>query len=346
MFGLQPAAILGFFTDVWSEHKRTTYTRSRTFTLLGVAKDPDDRLSRFFDGFLVIMIVLNVLAVMLESSASIRAAYGWPLFIFEAFSVLIFGTEYIARVWSCLEDERYAKHGALWGRIRYMLTPMAITDLVAIMPFFIILAGLDQFVDLRFLRIMRLRRAFKLNRYSPAMDSVFGVLRDELRTLGAIGFVFALVIVMSASTIYTLEGKTNEAFHSIPAAMQWALASLTPGGGMEARPETMMGRAFAAVISIAGVLLVAMITGVMASGFTYSRIKRSDAFKRSCEIQIEKNNGELTAEARKLLDFERRQLGFTSQDAQHLLNQVLQQAYEHDLAKLSTLRNSEDVKDF
>ena len=93
-------------------------------------------------------------------------------------------------------------------------------------------------------------------------------------------------------------------------------------------------------------MLIAMVTGVMASGFTYSRIKRSDAFKRSCEIHIERNQGDLTNQARQQLDFERRQLGFTAQDAQHLLNQVLEAHYGHDPEKLSTLRPSEQAKDF
>ncbi len=334
------AAFLG---AAWKQHRQTRYTRARVHELLTVSRDADDKLSRLFDIFLVSMIVLNVLAVMLESVSGYSKAFATPFFVFEAFSVVVFGTEYLLRVWSCIEDERFGKRGAFWGRLRYIFTPMALTDLVAILPFFIILSGLDSFVDLRFLRIMRLRRAFKLTRYSPTMDNVFGVLRAELPTLSTIGFIFLLVIIMAASTIFALEGKTNEAFSSIPGAMRWAVANLSGFGDAGAGPQTTAGRAFGLIISLAGVLLVAMVTGVLASGFTFARFKRQDAFRRSVEIALERNGGqEISLEGRDKLEYERKALGFTALDAQLIINQVLEEQFKHDPEKLEELRKIEE----
>ncbi len=343
MFGSSLVATFRFLGQAWQQHRQTRYTRARVHELLTVTRDPEDKLSRLFDIVLVSMIVLNILAVMLESVASISGSYQQPFFVFEAFSVAIFGLEYLLRVWSCIEQERYRRLGPIWGRLRYMISPMALTDLVAILPFFIILSGLDSFVDLRFLRILRLRRAFKLTRYSPSMDNVFGVLRAELPTLSTIGFIFLLVIIMAASTIFALEGKSNPAFTSIPSAMRWAVASLSGFGETGGAPQTVMGRVFGLLISVAGVLLVAMVTGVLASGFTFARFKRQDAFRRSVEIALERNGGQdIDAAARAKLDFERKAMGFTALDAQLIINQVMEEHFKHDPDKLEELRRIEE----
>jgi len=132
--------------------------------------------------------VLNVLAVMLESVPSIGGPWAIQFFIFEGFLGHDLSGEYVLRVWSCIESEKWGEMGPVKGRIATRCRRLPLTDLVAIIPFFIILSGTD-FFDLRFLRILRLRRAFKLTRYSPDMSIVLGVLRDELRLLLALGFV-------------------------------------------------------------------------------------------------------------------------------------------------------------
>lgn len=105
--------------------------------LSGATADP---LSRAVSLGLIGLILLNVLAVMAESVASIRTSYGGQLTAFEVISLTIFVTEYLLRIWSCPVDLRY-RH-PLTGRIRFALTPLAIIDLLAVLPSLLFWAGI------------------------------------------------------------------------------------------------------------------------------------------------------------------------------------------------------------
>ncbi len=322
----------------WRDEK---FTRARVHEILSVSQDPEDRVSKVADMFLVVLIVLNVLAVMLESVPSIGGPWATEFFIFEGFSVMIFLAEYILRVWSCVEAERWGEMGPVKGRIRYALSPIALTDLVAIIPFFIILSGTD-FFDLRFLRILRLRRAFKLTRYSPDMSIVLGVLRDELRLLLALGFVLLLLVVMGSSFIFVLEGATEGPFSSIPGAMAWSLRHLTTLGNSEYLPSSEAGRTFGMVLGIVGVVVIAMISGIFASGFTNARNKRHASLRRFVKIQLVLNDGDLNDKAMDAISLQRKHLGFSDPDALEIINEALEEQAGLDLEALRALAKRDD----
>lgn len=140
-----------------------------------------DPIGRYIDLFLHVVILLNVVAITLESEESLHALYHPYFWRFEVFSVLVFSLEYVVRVWSCIDRPNATDRRPLRGRIAYMLTPMAIIDLVAILPFYL---GLIVELDLRFLRVVRLLRVLKLTRYSPAVNVLLEVLRREAHVLG------------------------------------------------------------------------------------------------------------------------------------------------------------------
>jgi voltage-gated potassium channel len=317
------------------------FTRVRVYEILSVSQNPEDRVSKVADTFLIVLIVLNVLAVMLESVPSIGAPWATEFFIFEGFSVTIFLTEYILRVWSCIESEKWGEMGPIKGRIRYARSPIALTDLVAIIPFFIILSGTD-FFDLRFLRILRLRRAFKLTRYSPDMSIVLGVLRDELRLLLALGFVLLLLVVMGSSFIFVLEGADTGPFSSIPGAMAWSLRHLTTLGNTDYLPTSEAGKTFGMVLGIVGVVVIAMISGIFASGFTNAREKRHASLRRFVKIQLVLNEGELNEAAMNAIALQRKHLGFSEPDALEIINEALEEQAGLDLVALRALAKRDD----
>ncbi|RMF19636.1 MAG: ion transporter, partial [Gammaproteobacteria bacterium] len=127
--------------------------------------------SKAFDGFIMALIVLNVVVIALETEVIFRNAYD-PVFRgIEQFSVFIFTIEYGLRLWSCKEDPRFRKKG---GRVRWMLTPMALVDFLAVAPYYLV--GIIT-LDPLYLRVVRLVRLFKLTRYSRSMDLLLTVLR-------------------------------------------------------------------------------------------------------------------------------------------------------------------------
>lgn len=225
----------------------------------------DDRASVAFDWFIISLILLNVGALTLETVREFREAAPGLFLWFERASVAIFAIEYVLRLWSCSADERY--RGFLRGRIRFALTPMALIDLIAILPSLLPFVGID-LRSLRILRVFRLLRILKLARYSLAMR-VFGrVVRDRAPELiTTLSFLFVLLF-LSATILYYCENAAQpDVFSSIPESMWWAVATLTTVGYGDAYPITVLGRLFGGIIAILGIGMVALPTGILSAAF-------------------------------------------------------------------------------
>ncbi len=235
-----------------------------------------DAAGRWVDRFLIALIVLNVLAVTLESLPGWHAAYE-PWFAgFELVSVAIFTVEYGLRLWAATEDPGLSRHGPWMRRLRYMLRPVALVDLAAILPFYLTLFGLVSPVDGRILRAIRMLRVLKLTRYSAAMQSIVAVFRNERRTMLAALIVVVIALHLSATAIYLLESSVQpDKFGSIPEAMWWALATLTTVGYGDVVPITPWGRVVGAIVMVVGIGLFVLWTGLFASSFV-DELRRRD----------------------------------------------------------------------
>lgn len=174
----------------------------------------------------------------------------------------VFTLEYLARLWIAPENPRYK--GELRGRLKYLYSPMALVDLIAILPFYLPFVG----VDMRHLRAARLFRIFKIMRYSRTMKLFQKVFVKKCEEL-TVTFVFLLfMLLFSASMMYFAENQAQpEHFSSIPASMWWAIVTLTTVGYGDVFPITMLGKMFAASIAVLGIGLFALPTGILGSAF-------------------------------------------------------------------------------
>ncbi|MCZ6873984.1 MAG: ion transporter [bacterium] len=237
----------------------------RIFEILEMAA-ADDAASRAFDIFIISVISLNAISVMLETMDALSTRYGGTFDLIETCSVIVFTVEYVLRLWSCTAEARFAKPVA--GRIRYAMTPLAVIDFIAILPFY--LPMLLQ-LDLRFIRILRLFRMFRLFKMGRYVESiricgnVFKAKKEEL----VIGVCVVLVLlVFAASFIYAVEHDAQpEVFSSIPASMWWGVATLTTVGYGDVYPVTPLGKVVGAIIAILGIGLFAVPAGILASAF-------------------------------------------------------------------------------
>jgi voltage-gated potassium channel len=213
-----------------------------------------------------------VLAVVLDSVATIHVQYKTFFYRFEIFSFAVFTLEYLARVWSATADPSGKFRHPLLGRLRYMVTPMAIMDLLAILPFFLrAFLGFDS----RILRIFRLMRLLKLIRYSPALTIIGAVIVAQRKALVAALLIIVCALLFSATILFAVEHEAQpDKFSSIPAAMWWALATLSTVGYGDVLPITVWGRIFGAMTMILGIGMLALPTGVIASGFANEIRKR------------------------------------------------------------------------
>lgn len=288
--------------------------------------DGNHRYSRTVDIFLVSLISLNVLAIIFESIESVEAQHHQALLIFEAFSVIIFTIEYLLRIWACVEFHGYENDRPAKARLRYMFTPLALIDLVAILPFYLMLLFP---VDLRFLRVVRLLRVFKLTRYSGAMNLVLSVFKEEANAFFAAFFVLLMLMVLASSGIYVIEHQAQpERFGSIPDAMWWAMATLTTVGYGDVVPITPLGKFFGGLITIIGVGMVALPAGILASGFADQIHRRRSLFEERLEQVLE--DGELSQNEQLDLEHLREKLGLSSDDVEELTHEYLKK-YQHSL---------------
>jgi voltage-gated potassium channel len=229
------------------------------------------------DAVLIVLIIANVVAVMLETVPGVRAQYGRALFLFECFSMAVFTVEYLLHLWVCTEDPKYAR--SPWPRLRWAVSPMALIDLVAITPFYLqfFLTG----ADLRFvlaLRLLRMLRVLKLGRYSAAAQTLARVLKSKREELSVMFLVAVIVLVVASGLMYYAEHPHQpEKFSSIPAAMWWAVITLTTIGYGDVYPVSTLGQVLGGVIAVCGIGLVALPTAIVSAGFAEEIARRRKA---------------------------------------------------------------------
>lgn len=227
-----------------------------------------DTTSRAFDAFIVTLILLNVVAMVIESVKRVYDTIPTWFIAFEYFSVIIFTVEYSARLWTCVEDPQYSR--PVLGRIRFALTPLAIVDMLAVLPFYLPFLSVDLRVlrMFRLLRIMRLMRVAKLARYSESLQMLARVLRAKREQLISAVSILLIVLVVAATLAFYAENKAQpKAFSSIPAAMWWAAVTLTTVGYGDIFPITIPGKFLGALIAMLGIGMFALPTAILGAGF-------------------------------------------------------------------------------
>ncbi|MDQ3100321.1 MAG: ion transporter, partial [Bacteroidota bacterium] len=175
--------------------------KERIHDILAVS-DRKGNASWYFDIFIITLIVLNVIAILLESVPSINEDNEHIFRSFDIFSVIVFSIEYVLRVWTVVIEPKF--HHPVTGRIRYIFTPMALIDLLAILPFYLPFLGVDLRL-LRILRMFRLFRLFKLARYMNALNMIRHVFKEKREEL-TISLIFTLfILLMTSAMMYYVE---------------------------------------------------------------------------------------------------------------------------------------------
>lgn len=259
--------------------------KQRTFEIVNRAEN-GDILSKIFDDAIMALILLSVLSVVLESFAGIRARFETAFRVSEIVIVSVFTVEYLLRIWTADFLFPESRH----PRLKYLLSPLALADLAAILPFFLPFVS----VDLRFLRmarlfgLTRLLRIFKLGRYSDAMCIVADVIKRSASQLAVSVALCLAVMLFSAIVMYTVESAVQpDQFPNVVATLWWALCTLTTVGYGDVFPVTPIGRLFASIISLVGIGILAIPTGIVTAGFSSAIAKRGmepeTAFGKSAE---------------------------------------------------------------
>lgn len=239
---------------------------------------------KIFEYFIMLLVILNIAAAAIETENSVFGRFEAQFRAFEFFSVIIFTAEYLLRIWTCVEDKRFNR--PVLGRIKFMFTPMALVDLLAILPFYfyayqLASVSIKDGRIMRIFRLFRLLRLFKLGRYSDSLQTFGRVFKAKKEELIIVVFVVLIALFLSSSLMYFAEnGAQPDKFSSIPAAMWWGVATLTTVGYGDVFPITVLGKFIGSIIAILGIGFFALPAGILASAFA-EEIKKE---KKSSEV--------------------------------------------------------------
>ena len=248
-----------------------------------------------FNKFIYTLIILNVLAIILESYHELKTAFEVLFYYFEIFSVFIFSIEYVLRIWTVNLDETFAGN-KMGNRLNFMTSRLGIIDLLAILPFYLPLIFPFDLRVLRILRLFRLLRIFKLSRLSKSLKTVSGILKETKEELTITIFVAFILLILSSTLMYYIESDVQpEKFKNIGESLWWSVATLTTVGYGDVYPITGAGKVLSAIIALIGIGFVALPTGIISSAFI-GKLQESKGNKKNemckcpnCGTEFSKN---------------------------------------------------------
>ena len=278
-----------------------------------------DLYSKITDYLIAALVILNIMAVTLESVSDFSVTYASQFYFFEVFSVAIFSVEYLLRVWACAA--RFDPGTRLFGsyRLGYIFSFSGLIDMVSIIPFY--LQALFPGLDLRVLRTLRLLRIFKLSNYNTAIEDLFSAIYEERKSFIAALYLLVIAFVLTSSLIYFAETKAQpDKFGSIPDSMYWSLITLTTVGYGDVSPVTWIGKVISIITALMGVSVVALLTGILANAFSNQIARRKMIFED--QIREALQDGVVDAVESRSLEALRKEFGLSPQQADALMRHV------------------------
>ena len=280
-----------------------------------------DKTSRNSDLFFTALVVINVISVTLESVPALYENYQDLFRTLEIVSVIIFTIEYFGRLWAAPSQDttNQSLSNNLKYRISYIFSFNGLVDLISILPFY--LQSIFPYLDLRILRTLRLLRILKLSYYNSAFKDLFEAIFEERKSFYAASYLFIVVLIVSSSLIYFAEHKVHPTgFQSIPGSMYWALITLTTVGYGDITPVTGIGQFIAMLSAVFGVVVVALITGIVASSFNSQMERRKIIFED--QVRQALLDGVLDQNEKDALESLRKRFGMSKRRAEELINQL------------------------
>lgn len=293
---------------------KTHSTRKKVYEALEHGFD-GSMLSKLFSGFIVGLIILNVFAIVLESYKPIGTAYKTEFYVFNVFSVVVFTIEYFVRIWVSVESPKCDKTTPIKSRIKYLFKPVSLIDLLAIAPFYL---SFIFTIDLRYLRMLRMLRLLKLTHYFKGLRLFIDVLKKELPSIGAAIFIMGVLVILSASVMYSVENDAQpEVFDSIPSAIWWSVVTMTTVGYGDVTPVTFLGKFIAIFIMLLGVGIVALPAAMLAAKFGDELRTRRELLEQEINAALE--DGVITSEEQSIIEKLSQSMGISADELEQAI---------------------------
>ncbi len=224
------------------------------------------QLNLIFDYIIMGLILLNIVAIVIETIPGIGNIWKEQIEYFEIVSVIIFTVEYLIRIY--ISDITHPAKSRAKSIIKFICSPYGIIDILAIAPFYMPFIFVTDLRFLRLLRLMRFLRILKINRYNRSLYLIWDVIKEKRSELLTTVFITSLMLLMSSFLIHYFESEAQpEQFSNILNCFWWSVATLTTVGYGDIYPVTGAGKFIGGTIALMGIGLVALPTGIISSGF-------------------------------------------------------------------------------
>jgi voltage-gated potassium channel len=237
-----------------------------------------DPAARIFRGVHHVMVAAGIGIMLADTVAGCRDAYGGALEAGFQIVCAFFFAEYVLRLIAAPEAPGAAHRGKWQSRFAWATSLGGTFDFLGALP-----GVLDVVFDPRYASLFGFIWAFKLVRYTPGLVSLQRVISNARHALLSVLLGFGILLLLAASLVYLLERTSQpDVFGSIPAALWWAIVTMTTTGYGDVVPQTALGRMLAGIVMVSGILVFALWAGILATG--YAEETRRREFLRTWDL--------------------------------------------------------------
>ncbi|MGN0368373.1 MAG: ion transporter [Wujia sp.] len=239
--------------------------RKRIFAIIQIGNKSDIP-SRLFDYFITVIILLN-LVVTFTLTFALEQQTLQMMKTIEFITMVIFTVEYLFRLWTA--DYLYTDCSRVAATLRFMISFYGIVDILTILPYWLPIETIYGMVVFRMIRVFRIFHLFRVNSQSDAFNVIISVLIEKKGQLLSSISLIGILMLSASFVMYSVEHTVQpEVFENGFSGLWWSVSTVLTVGYGDIYPVTTLGKAMAICISILGVMITAIPTGILSAGFS------------------------------------------------------------------------------
>ncbi len=268
------------------EKSRWDRIQTRLFDMVSVGV-VNDRLNQGYDIISTGFLIINIIVSFLMTFENIVAEHYSLLHLTEAITVAFFAIDYVLRILTA--DKLYINLDKPHSIAKYIFSGYGLVDLLSFLPYYMPIffpAGASVF---RMFRVVRIFRLFRINAYYDSLNVISNVLKGKKTQILASMFIIFMLLLASSLCMYSVEHEAQpEVFDNALSGLWWATSTMFTVGYGDIYPVTMLGQFFGIIITILGVGLVAIPTGIISAGFVeeYQKVKRISDIENRTDVHF------------------------------------------------------------
>ena len=260
--------------------------RKRISDIIEVGYD-EDLWGRGYDVINLTAIVVNLIVSVLLTFDEVTASFGTVLTVLETITIVFFTIDFVLRLWTahCIYPDKSEPVAIL----KYLFSFNGLVDMLSCIPFYLPVFFPSGVAAFRILRIVRIFRLFRINAYFDSLNVITAVLKSKAKLLFSSTFIILLLMLASSLCMYSIEHSVQpDKFDNALSGLWWAAATLLTVGYGDIYPVTALGKIVGTLITMLGVGIVAIPTGIISAGFVeqYSKLKKLSEQAEEAEINF------------------------------------------------------------